>query len=152
MVRDGGLPDDSVVVLRAAPTDRERVLRNLIDDATDSAATYVVLRPDGSREILFGVSVFALPLGRSVADALSRFRSAPGYLRATVGAFRHAGFEVWPTGANPDHYDVQLLPGHIEGLQEPTLDELREAAARLLATGGDVVSNPDYPGESEDER
>ena len=152
MVRDGGVPDDSVVVLRAAPSDRERVLRNVIDDASDSAATYVVLRPDGSREVLFGISIFALQPGRSVVDVLSRFRSAPSYLRATVGAFRHAGFEVWPTGSNPDHYDVQLLPGHVEGLPEPTPNELREAAERMLATAGDVVSNPDYPGESEDER
>jgi hypothetical protein len=152
MVRDGDVPDGSVVVLRAAPTDRERLLRNVMDDATDSAATYVVLRPDGSREVLFGISVIGLRPGRSVADVLSRFRSAPGYLRATVGAFRHAGFELWPTGANPDHYDVQLLPGHFEGFPQPTVDELREAATRMLATAGDVVSNPDYPGESEDER
>ena len=83
MVRDGAGPDDSVVVLRASPTEGERVLRNVIDDATDSAATYVVVRLDGSREVLFGISVFALQSGRSVADVLSRFRSAPGYLQGT---------------------------------------------------------------------
>jgi hypothetical protein len=59
---------------------------------------------------------------------------------------------VWPTEANPDDCDVQLLGGPVEGLSKLTLDELREAAAGMLGAAGDLISNPDYHGESEDER
>jgi hypothetical protein len=58
---------------------------------------------------------------------------------------REAGFEVLPTGVNPDHYDVQLVGGQREEDLEP-LAAIRGAAERLVAAAGDLKPNPAYSG------
>lgn len=56
-----------------------------------------------------------------------------------------------PTGSNPDHYDVQLLPGRVEGVDpEAGRDELRGAVLRLLLAAGEFHPNPAYAGEVHD--
>jgi hypothetical protein len=82
-----------------------------------------------------------------VAEALARFDEAPSYLEARLGALRSAGFVVLPTGANVDHFDVQLLPGHAdEDAGEPVV-AVRKAAARLVAAAGELRRNPAYAGD-----
>jgi hypothetical protein len=108
MVRPGPPPGDLVVVLRATPGSLEVAIEEVAAAALQSAAVYVVEDGPG-RYLLFGVSVFAVPAGGTPAHVLDRFAAAPSYVEATVGALRVAGFPVIPTGANPDHYDVQLL-------------------------------------------
>jgi hypothetical protein len=150
MVRDGDVPTDGLVVIRAVPSDQHRLLRNIVDDAQDSAETYVVLRPDGQREILYGISVFALRPGQRASETMTRFRTSSHLLQATVGTVREAGFELWPTGSNPDHYDLQLLPGRIEGVsKEAGTEEIRAVAARLLWATDDPEPNPGYAGDPE---
>lgn len=60
-----------------------------------------------------------------------------------MGTLRVAGFPVLPTGANPDHYDVQLLPGRLEG-SSPADIELGRAAGLLLDSADDSQPNPAY--------
>jgi hypothetical protein len=94
---------------------------------------------------LYGVSVFARP-GVSPTAVLRRFASSPFYLEATAGDLRKAGFDVLPTGANPDHFDVLLVDGRHP--DEPLLPvaELRVAAERLVTLCGEPRANPAYPG------
>jgi hypothetical protein len=150
-LREEAVVDDAVVVLRAAAAGRPRTIRNAVEDAVDSGATYVVVRSDGRREMLFGISVFAQREGREVADVLRLFPHSPSFLRLTIGDIRRAGFEVLPTGSNPDHYDVQLISGRVEGVDvDAGREELRSAAARLLLAAGDLEPNPAYAGETSD--
>lgn len=147
LVRAADIPDDALVVLRAAPGDSGRTLRNLVDDAADSAATYVVLGANREREILHGVSVFAQRSGVSVSDVLIRFPMSPFVLEMSVGDLRRAGFALWATGANPDHYDVQLVPGRVEGVNPPaSAKELRGAAGRFMVVARSLTPNPRYAG------
>ncbi len=82
---------------------------------------------------------------------LRRFPRSPSFLRVTAGAIRHAGFDLLPTGSNPHHYDVQLLPGRVEGVDpEAGRDELRGAVLRLLLAAGEFHPNPAYAGEVHD--
>ena len=157
LVRDEPPPDDALVVLRAAALDRPRTLRNAVLDATESGATYVVDRGGGRREMLYGISVFACRADREPAEVLSAFPLSPHHLELTVGQIREAGFEVIATGTNPDHYDVQLIPGRFEDEQPEAAspEELRGAVARLLWAAGDLRPNPAYAGGDpgpEDER
>jgi hypothetical protein len=145
LVREGDLLDDDAVVLRAFPADRDHALRNLLDDATDSASTYVVVRQDGQREILYGVSVFASGTALE-EEILARFPQAPVFSRVTVRNLRRAGFDLWATGSNPRHYEVQLLPGHLDGEAAVTAAEVRGAAARMLQAAGELLPNPGYAG------
>jgi hypothetical protein len=46
------------------------------------------------------------------------------------------------TGANPDHYDVQLLPGRTETDAAPSSQELQSAASLLLSRAGELRPNP----------
>lgn len=147
LVRDEPPPDDALVLLRAAAADRPRTLRNAVVDATESGAAYVVVRDDGRREVLYGVSVFACRAGRDPAEVLSAFPLSPHHLELTVGQIREAGFDVIATGTNPHHHDVQLLPRRFEGEDpEATAEELRGAVARLLWAAGDLKANPAYAG------
>lgn len=151
LLRDERPAPDALVVLRAAAADRERTIRNAVEDAVDSGATYVVIRPDGSREVLYGSSVFAQREGVAVKEVLRLFPRSPSFLGLSVGAIRTAGFEVLPSGSNPDHYDVQLLPGRIEGVDpEGGREELRGAVLRLLLAAGELHPNPAYAGEGLD--
>jgi hypothetical protein len=56
---------------------------------------------------------------------------------------------VLPTGANPDHFDVQLVPGRDVESGPADLDTLIGAAARLLDIAGDLQANPAYAGDEE---
>jgi hypothetical protein len=107
---------------------------------------------DGRREILYGISVYAQREGHQVGNVLRRFAQAPSYAAFSVGEISTAGFEVIPTGTNPDHYDVQLIGRRFEGEPaEATDEELRAAAARLLSTASRLAPNPAYAESSEDE-
>lgn len=140
-----------MVVLRAAAADRPRTLRNAVEDAVDSGATYVVVRSDGTREILYGISMFAQRGEAEVRDVLRLFPRSPLFFGLTVGEIRRAGFDVLPTGSNPDHYDVQLIAGRVEGgAAEAGREELRGAVARLLLAAGDLKPNPAYAWEASD--
>lgn len=151
MLRDEPPADDALVVFRATAADRDRAVRNALQDAVDSAATYVVVRPDGNREILYGISVFARREGAEVADVLRRFTGSPFFLTLAAGDIRQAGFELVPTGSNLDHYDVQLLPGRIEGADpDATSGEIRGAVLRLLLAARGPHPNPAYSGERPD--
>jgi hypothetical protein len=91
LIRDEPLAEDALVVLRAAAADRSRTLRNAIADATESGLTYVIVRTDGTREVLCGLSVFAQRSDHTVADTLRTFTWAPHYLRFTAGEIRAGG-------------------------------------------------------------
>jgi hypothetical protein len=145
LVREGGVLDDDAIVVRAFPADRDHALRNLVDDATDSASTYVVVRQDGHREILYGVSVFVSDAFRE-EEILARFPQAPVFSRMTVRNLRRAGFDLWATGSNPRHYEVQLLPGHLDGEAAVPAGDVRGAAARMLQAVGELLPNPGYAG------
>lgn len=103
------VPDDTVLVVRATPGDREQAVRSIAEDAGLSGEIYVIELVDGYREVLHGVSVFARRPGVTVSEVLARFPVAPCYLETSSGRLRAAGFPVHPTGTNPDHYDVQLV-------------------------------------------
>jgi hypothetical protein len=145
MLRADAVPDDLVVVVRAAPASVEDAINDIAVDALESGQTYVVQNERGEREPLFGVSVFALRAGVPLIELLSRFDEAPSYLEAQVGALQSARFVVLPTGANVDHFDVQLLSGQAEVTDEPAA-VVWEAAARLVAAAGALRPNPAYSG------
>ena len=124
-VRSADTADDLVVVVRATPANRADAIDALVETASESAATYVVITATGDAELLFGVSVFALRPGLDSAEVLERFPYAPTFVSATVGALRAAGFAVLPTGMNPEHFDVQLLPGCSESPASAEADVTR---------------------------
>jgi len=131
-----------VVVLRATPGSVEAAIDDIADAALRSAGVYVI--EDGAeRHLLFGVSVFALPAGGTPVDVLVRFDTAPTYIASTIGALREAGLRVIPTGANPDHYDVQLLDQVGEN-EDRVFAEVKMAATRMLAAAGPLRPNPAY--------
>ncbi len=147
----GEPPHDLLVVIRAAPSDHNDAVDDIAEDAELSARNYTVETADGRREILHGVSVFARGPGVDVAVILDRFIGAPAYLEVAVGVVRAAGFEVYATGANPDHFDIQLIPRPGDDMIA-SRDELRDAATRLLAVRGPLYPNPAYAGETSDPR
>jgi hypothetical protein len=144
LVRRGEVLEDLLVVIRAMPADRARGVEEMVDRAVLSAATYVVERDDGGRDLLYGVSVFAHRPGRELTDVLYRFPAAPTFVAATVGAIRQCGLQVFPTGSNTDHFDVQLIPGVSEADEPPSEGDVRAAADRLLEGAGDMRPNPSY--------
>lgn len=149
MVRTEEPPDDLIVVVRATPADPEIALEEIVADAAGSADVYL-LEINGRSEILHGVSVFAHRDGTDVVAVLERFPFAPTYAAVTVGTLRAAGFEVLPTGANPDHYDVQLVGGLTEESGAAERTELHRAAVVLLRVAGTRRPNPAYAGEKDD--
>lgn len=133
-----------MLVIRATPASRAAAAANIAEDAELSARVYVVELAAGQRELLYGVSVFANREGGELGDILDRFPGAPMHIEAPAGAIRKAGFLVIPTGENPNHFDVQLLPGVGEGQVPPLSDDVRRAVARLLAAAGEMRPNPAY--------
>lgn len=148
LVRAAEEPHDVLLVIRAAPADREAAVDAMVEDAELSARQYVVEVVPGSREVLYGVSVFARRPGDEVAAVLDRFTGAPAYLEVAVGDLRGAGFGVYPTGANSDHFDVQLIGGLREGDPGASASDLRDAAVHVLAVGGSLKANPAYAGDT----
>lgn len=136
-------------MIRATPRSRLQAADQIADSASLSAGVYVIELPDGRRELLFGVSVFARPTGQDLSVILDRFAAAPMFVEAAVGTLRHAGFDVIPTGENPSHYDIQLLPGITEDQPAPSDELIRAAAEHLLDVAGDPQPNPSYAGDSD---
>jgi hypothetical protein len=121
---------------------------DIAEAARLSGEVYVVERGDGFREVLYGVSVYARRPGAD-PDVLQRFSAAPAYLATPVGLLRASGFPVLPTGTHPDHFDVQLVPGH--GETDAVTDEAIMASAWLLVdAAGDLQPNPFYAGAGDE--
>ena len=152
LLRSGDTPDDLLLVIRATPADHEGAVDEMVEDAELSARQYVVEAVSGSREVLYGVSVFARRSGVDVASVVDRFTGAPTYLEVAVGKVRAAGFAVYPTGTNPDHFDIQLMSGADEQDPAAVRSDLEEAAARVLAVGGPLRPNPAYAGRTAESR
>lgn len=148
LVRAGETPHDLLLVIRATPADREAAVDEMVEDAELSARQYVVEAVSGSREVLYGVSVFARRPGVGIAAVLDRFTGAPAYLEVAAGVLRGAGFEVYPTGTNADHFDVQLIGGVREDDPAASSSDLHQAAVQVLAVGGSLKPNPAYAGET----
>lgn len=147
MVREGEAPGDLVVVVRAAPATVAETVEDMVTAAEFSAEAYVVVRHDGARELLYGISVYARRPDAD-SDVLRRFSASPSYFEVSVGLLRAAGFPVLPTGADRDHHDVQLVPGSLE--EDPADRALVTlAASRLVARAGDLQPNPFYAGGGE---
>jgi hypothetical protein len=150
-LRSGGAPGESLLVVRATPARRAEAVTALAADAELSARVYVVEHLETRRELLFGVSVFAHREGTQRSEVLARFPVAPTFVEASVGLIRSAGFEVLPTGENPEHFDIQLIPGVAEQSLPVSATALVDAAARLLDVMGDLRPNPSYAGAIEQE-
>lgn len=146
LVRAGETPHDLLLVIRATPADRDGAVAEMVEDAQLSARQYVVEAASGSREVLHGVSVFARRPGVAVASVLDRFTGAPAYVEVAIGTLRAAGFEIYPTGANIDHFDIQLIGDVDEDDPATASSDLQVAAARMLAAGGPLRANPAYAG------
>jgi hypothetical protein len=149
LVREEAPPHDLVVLVRAAGFDLEGTLADLVRDARYSGDTYAIDRPGGRKEVLFGVSVFAVRPGGTVAGELEKFSASPHYLAMTVGRLQAAGFEVVATGTAGNHYDIQLVSG-VPGDEPPPgvdNDELASGASALLELAGPLRANPAYTGE-----
>jgi hypothetical protein len=147
MVRPGPPTDDLVVVIRAAPPSLGEAAADIANAARLSAEVYVLEHDAGSRELLYGVSVYARRPGVE-PDVLARFSASPCFLQATVGLLTAAGFPVVPTGTDPDHFDIQLVPDRRE--DDPADDAgVAGAAARLVSKAGDLHANPFYAGDTQ---
>jgi hypothetical protein len=147
LLRDEEAPDALTVLLRATLADRELAAAQIAEDAFVSAETYVVPTASGAQAVLYGVSVYARRAGTDMAKLLRRFRFAPVYVEATAGALRQQGFEILAAAADPDHYEVQLLPGRLVSAPLASVPELSDAA-RLDAAGRPII-NPAYAGGEE---
>lgn len=147
MLRQGAEPDDLVLVIRATPATLEDAVEEVVVRALVSADTYIVDCGRG-RELLYGVSVFARRHGVEPREVLARFSHAPTYLELTVGAIRACGLPVLPTGENPDHFDIQLVPGLGEGERAASPAALEEATSRLFHAAEGLRPNPAYDDRS----
>lgn len=67
LVRDG-VPNGTVLVVRATPADREEAVRSIAVDAGLSGEVYAIELVDGYREVLHGVSVFARRPGVTASE------------------------------------------------------------------------------------
>jgi len=63
-----------------------------------------------------------------------------------VREVRSSGFDVVPTGANPDHFDLLLIDGRSPDLPLLSLAEVELAARRLVEVCGELHPNPSYAG------
>ena len=144
LVRPEGPPDDLLLVIRAMPVSRSAAVDQMVEDAEFSARLYVLEGEGGGRELLYGISVFAHGASQDPRGVLDRFRAAPMFVEAPVGAIRAAGFEVIPTGTGADHFDVQLIVGVTEADPPPSERDVRDAATRVLDVAGEMRPNPFY--------
>jgi hypothetical protein len=145
------IADDTVLVVRAIGSELEAAAAVIADDAGLSAEVYVVETADATREVLFGVSVFARTPGLDVDEVLGRFPHAESYLETTAGQLRSAGFPVYPTGSNVAHHDIQLVAGVTEQGGQPDEATIMKAARRVVEMCGVPHSNPFYAGIEEAE-
>lgn len=106
LLRAGETPDDRLLVIRATPADSDGAADEMVEDAVLSARQYVIEARPGVREVLYGLSVFARRPGVDISVVVERFTGAAAYLEVAVEALRAVGFEIHPTGKNPDHFDV----------------------------------------------
>lgn len=148
LLRPGQTADDRLLVIRATPADVDGAVDEMVEDAALSARQYVIEATPGTREVLYGVSVFARRPGVDIGVVVERFTGAAAYLEVAVGALRAVGFEIHPTGTNPDHFDIQLIGGHHDSDPEVPAVDVRRAATRVLATGDPLHPNPAYIGET----
>jgi len=146
MLRDGDLPEDDMLLIRAAPATVDETVLDIAETALDSADTYVVEGPDGQPVALYGVSVFIRPQGSAPAVLLRRFAGSPFYLEASVREIRASGFDLLATGAKPDHFDVLLVSDRIPTEPLLSLAEIEDAARRLVEACGELHPNPSYAG------
>ena len=149
MLRDEAPPDGLTVLVRATQADREAAVAQIAADALVSAETYLVLTAPGTQTVLYGVSVYARRAGTDMTKLLRRFRFAPVYIEAIAGTLRQEGFEILAAGADPDHYEVNLLPGQLVGAPLASVQQLSDAARRLLDAAGPPIINPAYAGGEE---
>ena len=120
----------------------------MVRDARYSGESYALEGSGGDREVLFGVSVFAVEGDTTVAEVLERFSASPRYLAVTVGQLRSAGYPVVPTGTVSNHFDVQLVSGISADVPARFVEdgELAAEAATVVALAGPLRPNPAYTG------
>lgn len=147
MLRPGDPPDDTALLIRAVPASLDEAVLDIAETALDSADAYELHRPDGRRVVLYGVSVFGRPVGADPGELLRRFAGAPFYLEASVQQVRSAGFDVQPTGSNPNHFDVLLVDGQPPDRPLLSRAEVELAARRLVELCGEMRPNPSYAGD-----
>lgn len=144
MLRGEQPPDDLVLVIRAAEFTEMATVDTMVDDALVSADSYVVVT-NGQTEILFGISVFARPADPMAPQPMERFSRAPTFLEVPVGVIREAGFAVYPTGINPQHFDVQLVNGMDQKIALESCGAIvKQAAETLVRLAGPLRLNPFY--------
>lgn len=148
MLRPGPPPGATMLLIRATPASVDEAVLDIAESALDSADTYNVDLPHGSRVALYGVSVLGRPPAVGPSEPLRRFAAAPFYIEASVRDVRAAGFEVLPTGANPDHFDIQLIADRLPDDPLVPLTEVEAAARRLILVCGELRPNPSYAGDS----
>jgi hypothetical protein len=90
LVRDEDPPEDLVMVVRAAGFDIDGALADVVRDARYSGESGALERGGGDREVLFGVSAFAVGRETPVAKVLEKFSASPHDLAVTVGQLRSA--------------------------------------------------------------
>lgn len=148
-VRDEDPPHDLLVVVRAAGFDIDGALADMVRDARYSGESYALAGVGGDREVLFGVSVFAVERDTTVAKVLERFSASPRYLAVTVGQLRSAGYPVVPTGTVANHFDIQLVSGIPADAPARFVEdgELASKAATVVELAGPPRANPAYTGQ-----
>jgi hypothetical protein len=148
-VREEDPPDDLVVVVRAAGFDLDGAVADIVRDARYSGETYALEGDAGGREVLFGVSVFAVERDTTVAKVLEKFSASPRYLAVTVGQLRSAGYPVVPTGTVANHFDIQLVSGIPADVPARFVDdgELASKAATVVELARPLRPNPAYTGQ-----
>ncbi len=139
-----------MLLVRATPASVDEAVLDIAESALDSADTYEVVRPDGRRVALYGVSVFARSPGVQPGELLRRFAASPFYLEASAGDIRFSGFDILPTGTNPDHFDLLLIDDRTPGQPLLTVAEIELAARRLVEICGEMRPNPSYAGGPHD--
>lgn len=148
LLRPGETPDDRLLVIRATPANADGAADEIVEDAVLSARQYVIEATPGIREVLYGISVFARRPGVDIGVVVERFTGAAAYFEVAVGALRAVGFEIHPTGTNPDHYDIQLISGMHERDPEVPGNDVRRAATGVLGAGDPLQPNPAYIDET----
>ena len=121
----------------------------MVRDARYSGESYALEGDAGEREVLFGVSVFAVAPDTTVAKVLEKFSASPHYLAVTVGQLRSSGYPVVPTGTATNHFDIQLVSGIQADVPARFVEdgELASKAATVVELAGALRPNPAYTGQ-----